>query len=80
MEIRKNGDRYSEYRQWENLKHLPYNYEQDGLLQKIMSHKIWETDNTVLLSILDVYEKALVWCMKTADILCNYKNYLWHNR
>lgn len=80
METARNGERYSQYYRWENMRHLPYDYDRDGLLKKVVSHKIWETDNPVLRAMLDVWERSLVWCMKAADVLCQYKNYLWLNR
>lgn len=80
MNIENNGARYTEYRQWESMKHLPYDYEHDGLARKVLSHKIWDTENPVLKRIVGVWETSLVWCMKCADILCNYKNYLYRNR
>ena len=80
MEIKNNGERYSEYRKWENMKHLPYDYERDGLIKKVVSNKIWNTDNVVLKSLTNVWEISLVWCMKCVDILNNYKNYLYRNR
>lgn len=80
MTVNNNGTRYAGYRLWESRKNMPYDYTNDGLLRKIVSRKIWDTNNAVLRSLLGVYEFALIYCMKYADILCNYKNYLWRNR
>ena len=77
---RENGYKYKEYKSWEKSLHKPYDYEDKGLVNHIMSKKIHQTSNPVLKYILQYYEKSLVYCMKYIDILNNYKNYLKNNR
>ena len=48
MEIRNNGTRFYNYDSWEIRKHDVYNYEKFGLLNKIMSPAIVNTNNEVL--------------------------------
>lgn len=80
MEIRNNGTRYSNYRNWENVKHKSYDYANDGLLRYIMSNSIVNTNNQVLGFILKYLETSLVFLMKYVDILKNFKNPHWKNR
>lgn len=80
MEIRQLGTRYNKYYMWEDRKNTPYNYEKNGLLNKILSPKITNTDNTVLKIVLQYYEKSLIFLMRYTDILKNFKNIHWKNR
>lgn len=80
MEIRNNGTRFINYDKWENIKNKPYNYEKDGLLNKIMSNSIVNTTNSILKFILCFIESSLVFLMKYTDILKNFKNIHWRNR
>jgi hypothetical protein len=80
MEKRTNGTRYIKYKTWNRVKNEPYDYANDGLLNKILSNKIVNTNNTALKIILEYYEKSLVFLMKYVDTLKNFKNYHWKNR
>ena len=80
MEIRTNGTRYANYSKWNKTKNEPYDYAKNGLLNKILSHKITETDNHILKTILSFYEKSFIFLMKYVDVLKNFKNYHWKNR
>lgn len=80
MEIRSNGTRFLEYKQWENVKYQPYDYAKDGLLKRIMSSAIVNTTNPALKVILQYVETSLVFVMKYTDILKNFKNIHWKNR
>ena len=80
MEIRKNGMRFNNYDSWEIIKCEPYNYAKDGLLNKIMSPAIVNTNNGVLKSILDFMESSLIFLMNYTDVLKNFKNTHWKNR
>lgn len=75
-----NGKRYDNYHNWEVVKYNGYNYEKFGLLQKIMSNKIVNTNNNVLKIILNYYETSLIFLMRYVDILKNFKNTCWKNR
>lgn len=80
MEIRNNGTRFLEYRQWENIKHQPYDYAKNGLLKYIMSSSIVNTTNPALKILLQYVETSLMFVMKYTDILKNFKNIHWKNR
>ena len=81
MKVRQNLKRYSKKNAWEEVKNAPYDYENNGLLNKIMSHKIVESKNFILKNIiLKYFENSLVFIMKYTDVLKNFKNYHWQNR
>ena len=80
MISRQLGTRYKNYDEYEIKKNQPYNYEKYGLLNKIISSKIINTNNSILRVILAYYEKSLVFLLKYIDRLKNFKNYNWVNR
>ena len=80
MKYKANGNRYKNYYKWEDFKNESYNYERDGLLKHIMSRKIVDTNNYILKLMLDYYERSLVFLMRYADELRNFKNIHWKNR
>ena len=77
---RANGTQYLGYRKWDSLKNAPYDYAQDGLLQHLISHRIYQSQNPVLRYVLSYYEKSIVFLLKYIDILKNFKNIHWLNR
>lgn len=80
MEIRNNGKRFEKYNKWEYQRNRPYNYQRDGLLNKIMSPAIVNTTNPMLKVIIEFVESSLIYLMKYVDILKNFKNIYWTNR
>lgn len=74
------GTRHKNYELFESKLHQPYNYERYGLLNKIISHKIVNTKNTVLKNVLKYYEQSFIFAMKYVDRLKHFKNYNWVNR
>ena len=80
MEIRTNGTRFKNYNKWEIIKQASYDYENEGLLNKIMSEPIVNTTNPLLKLLLDFVETSLVFVMKYTDVLKNFKNPHWKNR
>jgi hypothetical protein len=80
MEIRNNATRFYNYDKWENVKHAPYNYAKNGLLNRIMSPIIVNTNNPLLQVILQFVESSMIFIMKYVDILKNFKNIHWKNR
>lgn len=80
MEIRTNGTRYSKYKYWNRTKNDSYDYESNGLLKHLMSRKIIESKNEVLQSILQFFEKSLIFLMRYTDRLKNFKNVHYKNR
>ena len=80
MEVRGNGTRFNNYDSWEYKKYMPYNYKKEGLLNRIMSPSIINTNNPMLKVILQFVESSLVFLMRYIDILKNFKNIYWTNR
>lgn len=80
MKYNTNGNRYKTYYRWEDVKNSSYNYERDGLLNRIMSNVIVNTENKTLKLILEYYERSLIFLMKYVDELKNFKNPHWKNR
>lgn len=79
--IRKtNGDRYKKYKLWEFTKQTPYDYENEGLVKKIVSKPISNTNNPILKIILNYYESSIVFLLKYVDILKHFKDIHWKNR
>lgn len=75
-----NGERFKYNSYWENLKNNPYDYERYGLLNHILSNRIFNSTNQPLKIILNFYENSLIFIMKYVDILKNFKNIYWKNR
>lgn len=80
MELRPNGTRFREYRNWEHTKYAPYDYTKDGILSKTISPVILNTTNPALKTLLQYIETSLVFAMKYVDMLKNFKNIHWKNR
>ena len=80
MLYRENGTKYKEYYKWGNKAITPYNYENDGILQHILSNKIVNSTNVVLQVVLKYYEKSIIYVLKYIDELKHFKNYHWKNR
>lgn len=80
METYENGHRFTSCSLYESRLHEPYDYARDGLANKTLSHKIVETTNPLLQSILSYYEYALVFMLKFGDNLKQFKNFNWKNR
>lgn len=80
MEIRNNGTRFYNYRDWEDIKNAPYDYKRQGLNQHILSNVIVRSNNKILQSILKFFEGSLIYLMSYVDHLKNFKNYHWVNR
>ena len=80
MEYRENGTRYIGYNKWNKMKQAPYDYEDRGLLQHILSHKLTESKNPITQYMLKVYEKSIIHVLKSIDNLKHFKNFYWKNR
>ncbi len=75
-----NGIRYKQYKKWEDIKYKPYDYENDGLVKRIVSKPIAQTDNPILKIVLRFYESSIVFLLKYIDILKHFKDIHWKNR
>ena len=53
-----NGTRYSKYKKLDSTLHQPYDYENEGLLRRVMSHKLWNSKNPILQYILGFVERS----------------------
>lgn len=80
MKSRPLGTKYKKYYLFETKLNQPYDYENNGLLNKVISNKITNSKNNILKIILHYYEKSFVFLMKYIDRLKNFKNYNWVNR
>lgn len=80
MTINNNGDRYRTYRYWETSQNQPYDYENEGILNKYVSPTIYNTKNIILKKVLYIYENALLMMNKYVELLNNCHNYLKWNR
>ena len=77
---RSNGTRFKDYKLWEVTKQTPYDYENEGLVKRIVSKPIANTDNPVLQIVLKFYESSIVFVLKYTDILKHFKDVHWKNR
>jgi hypothetical protein len=77
---RPNGTRYESYKQWENTKQTPYDYQGEGLVKRIVSKPIANTDNPILQVVLKFYESSITFLLKYTDILKHFKDVHWKNR
>ena len=77
---RPNGERFKLYKLWNETKQTPYDYENNGLVKKIVSKPIADTDNPVLKSVLKYYESSIIFLLKYIDILKHFKDIHWKNR
>ena len=75
-----NGTRYIKYDEWGVKKNIPYNYRKNGIVDKILSHKIVESNNEVLNLILNYYENSIIFLLNYVDILKHFKDPHWKNR
>ena len=77
---RPNGNRYNDYKLWESTKLTPYDYEHSGLVKRIVSKPIANTDNPIFKIVLKYYESSIVFLLKYVDILKHFKDIHWKNR
>ena len=75
-----NGSKYNNYKLWESTKQTPYDYEHHGLMKRIVSKPIANTDNPILKIVLKFYESSIVFLLKYIDILKHFKDVHWKNR
>lgn len=80
MKYYQNGNRFSQYYKWNNIKYEPYNYERYGLLNHLMSSKIISSKNYMLNIMLSYVENSLIFVMRYIDKLKNFKNIHSSNR
>ena len=76
----RNGHRYVSYRKWDRALHQPYDYENGGLVRRLVSNRVADTTNPVTRKMLDIMEYSIVYVLKYIDVLENFFNYNWKNR
>lgn len=80
MEILKNGHRYDYTENYDRTLNTPYDYERNGLLRHIVSQRIVKTENPITKFICNVFEKEMVFLLRYADTLANFRNPFFRNR
>lgn len=80
MEKHSNGYKYKGDDKWETKLHQPYEYEKEGLLNKLLSGDIIKSANPITRLVLQYYEKTIIFLLQYVDVLKNFKNYNWKNR
>ena len=80
MEWKNNGQRFETYKAWENVYAPEYDYANEGIVKRILSKPIAESQNPILKLALNIYESCIVFMLKSIDILKNFKNIHWKNR
>ena len=80
MIINTSGTRYKRFKNLEKTGEQAYDYEKNGLLNKLMSHTIIESNNEILKNILSFFEKSMIFLMKYTKELQNFKNIPYKNR
>jgi hypothetical protein len=80
MKSYKNGHRYEYTEYYDKPLNQPYDYERNGLLKHMVSQRIVNTTNPITKFIYNVFEKELVFVLKYADILANFRNPFFRNR
>lgn len=80
MIVLDNGHRYRKYSGYAKELNTPYDYEKNGLLNRLMSHKIVESKSPILKMMYNFYEKSLIFLLKQVDIIKHYKDIAWRNR
>jgi hypothetical protein len=80
MKVYPNNQKRYDYIKWESKKNQPYDYQRNGFLQHVMSHRIVETQNEALKHLLNYIEKTFIMLMKFTQRMQNFKNYAYTNR
>lgn len=56
-------------------KHLPYDYENKGLLKNLLPGIIVNTENVTTKYVVNLVERSMVFLLKYVDVLKNFKNW-----
>lgn len=74
MEYRLPGTRYKNCGKYDKVEQAPYNYERDGLLNKLLPRVITNTENKTTRLILDFVEQTSVFLLRYVDKLKYFKD------
>ena len=80
MRIQDNGKRFESFRKWDVTHNLEYDYAREGVVKRIVSKPISQTDNPILKIVLQFYDSTITYMLKSIDILKNFKNVHSKNR
>lgn len=80
MNTQNNGKRFESYKDWDISHNFEYDYARNGVVKKIVSKPMAQTDNPILKIILQFYDSTITYMLKSIDILKNFKNIHWKNR
>ena len=80
MRVQDNGKRFESFREWDVTHNLEYDYAHEGIVKRIVSKPIAKTDNPILKIVLQFYDSAITYMLKSIDILKNFKNIHSKNR
>lgn len=75
-----NGFQFVNYVNWNKVKNSEYDYARYGLLTRIMSRTIINTNNPLTKKFLQFYEDSIIFILKYVDILKHFKDIHWKNR
>lgn len=59
---------------------IEYDYEHRGLMSRIMSHVITDSNSKHVQGMIGAIENSLIFVMKYIGVLKNFKNYTHYNR
>ena len=77
LEYRPNGTRWKYIKKHQNIKHQPYDYADEGLLNKLLPEHVVNTDNDTTKAVLDFVEDVCVRILKYVDELKHFKDWNW---
>lgn len=75
-----NGFQFVNYVNWNKVKNGEYDYARYGLLARVMSRTIINTNNPLTKKFLQFYEDSIIFILKYVDILKHFKDIHWKNR
>lgn len=77
MEYRQLGTRYKGIHKYDIIKHQPYDYRANGLLNKILPTVITNTTNKTTRLVLEFVESVQLFLLGYVDELKHFKNTHW---
>ena len=77
LEYRPNGTRWKYIKKHSRIRHQPYDYENKGLLVKLLPEHVIATDNTTTRAVFKFVEEICVRLLKYVDDLMHFKDWNW---
>lgn len=78
MLYRESGTRCSYLKFFEHQLHLPYDYEEEGLMNKVLPPHVVAATAPTTQALIQFMDKLFTWLMKYVDELKQFKNYNYH--